>query len=142
MRNRLPLLPAALLCLVALAQVYLTQTYDLTPWKGGGFGMFSTNDGDSRRVEVWDLGPGRPRLIELPVDARTRAAVVLPSVSRLLDVAEEAMEEEKERGNRMDRVRVVVLRLDYDPRTMRPRQIPIGEIVVDFRSPENRSGRS
>lgn len=39
----LSLIPAILLSIVAAAQVRLTRTEQLTPWKGGGFGMFSTN---------------------------------------------------------------------------------------------------
>ena len=42
-----------LLALVALTQVGLATTTDLTPWRGAGFGMFSTLDGhDLRGVRV------------------------------------------------------------------------------------------
>jgi hypothetical protein len=34
----------ALLAAVALFQGYQTERHDLTPWRGGGFGMFSTVD--------------------------------------------------------------------------------------------------
>lgn len=42
-------LPAMLLVAVACNQFRLTITADLTPWKGGGFGMFSTIDNWSKR---------------------------------------------------------------------------------------------
>jgi hypothetical protein len=38
-------LPTALLLLVACAQMILTRTDHLSPWKGGGFGMFASVDG-------------------------------------------------------------------------------------------------
>src|SRR5689334_5418552 len=37
-------IPPIALLTIALAQVMLATTADLCPWKGGGFGMFSTND--------------------------------------------------------------------------------------------------
>ncbi|PSB22788.1 hypothetical protein C7B61_09540 [filamentous cyanobacterium CCP1] len=43
-------LPAAILVLVALLQIYLTQTANLSPWKGGGFGMFGAIDAPAMRV--------------------------------------------------------------------------------------------
>lgn len=39
-----------LLMVVALRQITLVSTIDLTPWKGGGFGMFSSIDRPSNRV--------------------------------------------------------------------------------------------
>jgi hypothetical protein len=44
MKRWLPWLPPALLVFVALIQITLTQRADLDPWKGGGFGMFSSLD--------------------------------------------------------------------------------------------------
>ena len=42
-RLRLALAPLCL-CLVALLQLARVHWYEQTPWKGGGFGMFSTVD--------------------------------------------------------------------------------------------------
>ncbi|MCO6458158.1 MAG: hypothetical protein J5I93_22870 [Pirellulaceae bacterium] len=41
--RRVALVPACL-CVVALLHVYRVYWHDQTPWKGGGFGMFSTID--------------------------------------------------------------------------------------------------
>jgi hypothetical protein len=46
-------LPVALLLAVAGVQVTLTRTSGLSPWKGGGFGMFSTTDDTGRRSRRW-----------------------------------------------------------------------------------------
>jgi len=40
----------SILCIVAARQVMLVQTERLTPWKGGGFGMFSTVESGSTRI--------------------------------------------------------------------------------------------
>ena len=45
-------LPAAILVFVALLQIYLVNTTNLSPWKGGGFGMFAAVDAPSMRVIV------------------------------------------------------------------------------------------
>jgi hypothetical protein len=42
-------LPSVLLCLVALHHAYRVSRDGLTPWKGGGFGMFSTIDSQAER---------------------------------------------------------------------------------------------
>lgn len=42
--------PAAVLVMVALLQLYLTHTANLSPWKGGGFGMFGATDAPDMRV--------------------------------------------------------------------------------------------
>lgn len=44
----------AILCTVALIQMVLVYRFDLTPWKGGGFGMFSTVDSlEARYVKIF-----------------------------------------------------------------------------------------
>jgi hypothetical protein len=42
-----------LLIVVALTQLVLTRTTDLTPWKGGGFGMFTVVD--SMYGRIWSV---------------------------------------------------------------------------------------
>ena len=41
--------PAAVLTIVALLQIVMVYRADLTPWEGGGFGMFSTLDYETNR---------------------------------------------------------------------------------------------
>ena len=47
------ILPGLLLVAVACSQIYLTQTSELTPSKGGGFGMFAAVDMRSSRM--WSI---------------------------------------------------------------------------------------
>lgn len=42
-------LPVIVCALIAGAQIFVAQTSELSPWKGGGFGMFSTGDDPSSR---------------------------------------------------------------------------------------------
>jgi len=54
---------------IALFQIILTFAVDLTPWKGGGFGMFSTIDGPDMRL-IWCEGTtldGESILIDAPL---------------------------------------------------------------------------
>ncbi len=54
--------------LVAASQVVLATTTDLTPWRGGGFGMFSTTDNHDQRFLRITAVTGAGEAV--PVDAR------------------------------------------------------------------------
>ncbi len=86
----LPALPALLLACVALHQVHAVRAHDLTPWKGGGFGMFASADvGPARRLEVSLLRAGSSVRIQIPVEVREQAGRVrrLPTPERLRALA-------------------------------------------------------
>jgi hypothetical protein len=51
--NIATVLPGLLLVLVACSQIYLTQARELTPSKGGGFGMFAVTD--IRNARTWSV---------------------------------------------------------------------------------------
>jgi hypothetical protein len=83
------LAPGALLAL-ALLQIFLGLTQNLTPWKGGGFGMFSTVDGPSARVvRVYLQTADRELPIRLPgwIRHREKYAISLPADFRLRSIA-------------------------------------------------------
>lgn len=82
----LPILPALLLAAVALHQLHAVRTYDLTPWKGGGFGMFASTDvGPARRLEVSLLRGASSVRVQVPEALREQAGAVrrLPTPERL-----------------------------------------------------------
>lgn len=85
-------LPGMILVLVALLQLYLTQTADLSPWKGGGFGMFGAIDAPAMRViqaEALDQD-GNPIQLDVysALDDRTiRRIRTLPRQSDLQQIA-------------------------------------------------------
>jgi hypothetical protein len=67
-------LPAALLLGVALTQLALARAAALTPWAGGGFGMFASSDvRGSRHLHAFALHAGVRREVLVPEDARERA---------------------------------------------------------------------
>lgn len=82
----LPALAPAVLTAVALAQITLTQVEELTPWKGGGFGMFSTIDSPSARVLRLELHTESGVVpVEIPPSAKRAAeeARAMPTQARL-----------------------------------------------------------
>ncbi len=82
----LPLVAPALLSLVALGQIALTRVEGLTPWKGGGFGMFSTIDSTSARLLRLELRTDQGLVsVALPPAVRQPASELraMPSQARL-----------------------------------------------------------
>lgn len=88
--RRTALAPACLL-LVAGVQFVRVRTCDQTPWKGGGFGMFSTVDAETARfTRCYLVTPGGDLPVAVPAslrqgEARLRAA---PTAANLKAMAE------------------------------------------------------
>jgi hypothetical protein len=82
----------AVLIVVACIQIYLAKTHDLTPWKGGGFGMFSTvDDAQARWIRCYAITNGRETPAGAPDQfgraiARLRA---MPSQDKLQQLADD-----------------------------------------------------
>jgi hypothetical protein len=127
----LPLVPPALLCLVAIGQVYLARARDLSPWKGGGFGMFSTNDDEFRRIEVWIDGPEGEQELDVSRDLRITKLTAYPTEDRLTDLARTIMQTQQARGLEVTKVRVAVWRTDFTLETKERRDKLIREVIID-----------
>ena len=114
-------LPVALLLAVAGVQVTLTRTSGLSPWKGGGFGMFSTTDDAGRRwVRVFVTAPERSEEIAISPsleDAAIRAAV-LPNDAALWRLARRVVDRERRNGRPVDEVRIEAWRTVFTPGTL------------------------
>ncbi|MBW2279535.1 MAG: hypothetical protein JRG76_10520 [Deltaproteobacteria bacterium] len=85
-RPWLPILPAVALAVVGLHQVYAVHAYGLSPWKGGGFGMFSSTDaGPARRLRVSLLRGGSSVQVDVParLDRVAERARALPTHENL-----------------------------------------------------------
>jgi hypothetical protein len=110
-------LPALLMTAIAVVQIVLATTADISAWKGGGFGMFATVDGPStRRVRIFVDGPGRSEEIDLApsqqvIEKRTR---LFPSDLMLSSLAKAVAEREKRSGRPVSTVRLEVWRADYN----------------------------
>lgn len=116
-------LPPALLVAVALNQLWLAFSADLTPWCGGGFGMFSTSDGrSSRHLHAWALGPSVRIELEIPIelDERVQAAAALPSDARLRALARDLAQYAVSDFEPPESIRIEVFTTNYDAITLSP----------------------
>jgi hypothetical protein len=115
------IVPVALLLAVAGAQVALAGTAGLSPWKGGGFGMFSTtDDAGRRRVRVFVTAPERSEEIAIAPsleDAAVRAGV-LPGNRQLTRLARRVVEREQRYHRQVETVRIEAWRIEYAPGTL------------------------
>ena len=92
------LVPIVLVC-VGLLQLYLAHTVELSPWKGGGFGMFAAIDSPSMRVLAAEgLSQDNQRLnldVLDALDDSTRQRIrTLPQESDLEQLAEQLLTQE------------------------------------------------
>lgn len=81
-----------LLCVIAVVQIYRAHAFDQSPWKGGGFGMFSTADSPGARyVRAFLISEGGEEL-EVPLPTLAEATLervrVIPQAAPLEEVAE------------------------------------------------------
>jgi hypothetical protein len=115
------LLPAALLLAVACAQVTLARTAGLSPWKGGGFGMFSTtDDAGRRRVRVFVTAAERSEEIEISpsLEDAARRAAVLPTDAALSRLARRVAQREARYQRPVETIRIETWRIEYAPDTL------------------------
>lgn len=80
-----------LLCVVASLQIYLAKTKSLSPWKGGGFGMFSTVDSpDARFLRIYLINGSEETPVLLPDNLKFlgRQAQTIPSAQLLSILAQ------------------------------------------------------
>lgn len=133
-------LAPGVLVVVAVIQAVLTQTQDLTPWKGGGFGMFASVDRvehravrlyleteDGQVLAVPSLSAGEPAVRDLA--ARVQA---LPSDGAVGALAAEMASLDWSSAE-LNGARVAVLDGGDDPAAS-PVQEGLSSIPVDVRS--------
>jgi hypothetical protein len=110
-------IPAVLLIVVAIAQIVLAKTSDLSPWKGGGFGMFATTDGTAnRRLRIFVEAPDRSEELDIAPSQEQLAARarLFPSDSKLLDLAKAVAKREQRYGRPVTTVTLEVWRSDFN----------------------------
>jgi hypothetical protein len=107
--------------LVALAQIGLTRTSALTPWKGGGFGMFATLDhGAFRRVEIVIDATERSETLEIPpsLEELSARAANMPADWLLRRLGEGVVQRERRNQRPVSKVTITVWRVHFDPVTL------------------------
>jgi hypothetical protein len=120
--------PAILLAIVAVGQIVLARTADLTPWKGGGFGMFATLDHNAyRRLDVVVEGTERSEALEIPpsLEAAAARAAAFPAEWMLRSLAEGVVERERRYRRSVSRVTITVWRTDFDRATLGASERPL-----------------
>ena len=114
-------MPVLALALVAANQIRLARATPLSPWKGGGFGMFSTTDSPaSRRLRIVVHAADGAREIDVPerfVKLAARA-VVLPDAARLERLARALARHERSAGVEVERIELEVRGRRYAPATL------------------------
>jgi hypothetical protein len=118
---RVMVLPPTLLVVVALCQVVLAKTVALTPWKGGGFGMFSTLDhGAHRGVVAIVEAPERSETLEMPpsLEELSARAVACPSDWLLRELARGIVERERRYERPVAAVKITVWQTAFDVSTL------------------------
>jgi len=128
--------PAALMLAVAATQLVLVETAELSPWKGGGFGMFATLDGGpNRHVRIYleagparnAVTPGSPALRKLAEQTGT-----LPTRRMLERLGTAIGKQARSEGHLADRVRVEVWRREYSKVTLAAEQVLLAEASVEL----------
>jgi hypothetical protein len=101
--------PVTILLVVAAVQVTLVHRADLSPWKGGGFGMFAAVDGGAVRVvRIFVAAPGRSEELVIPpsLEVDAERAATFPRPRLLARLARRVAERERSRGRPVATVRV------------------------------------
>jgi hypothetical protein len=109
--------------MVALTQIGLARRAGLSPWKGGGFGMFSTLDTRPHRyLRIRVLGSGRSEDLGVPAWAQALAVVVetLPTDTHFERLGRAVVAHERARGRAADSVHIELWRDEHDAVTLRP----------------------
>lgn len=126
-------MPAALLALVAVAQMTVGRAVHLSPWKGGGFGMFSTLDARPfRYLRVHLRAPERAEELTIPASLEDAAASaeVLPTDAQLDRLARRIVQRERSRGRPVAEVRIEVWREEFARGSLAPATRLMREYVL------------
>jgi hypothetical protein len=126
MRARLwAALPAVLLAIVASTQIVLTRTTLLSPWKGGGFGMFSTLDGRPfRYARMFVSAAERSEELAVPpsLEELVAQAEMLPGDAQFDRLSRAIVARERRHGRPVEQVRIEVWRVEFAQGSLMPRE--------------------
>lgn len=111
-----------LLAITAASQILLAHVAHLSPWKGGGFGMFASLDhAPFRGIDIVVEAPDRSEALEISAsieEAAARAAT-FPSDHRLTQLALAVVARERRRNQAVETVKLEVWRHEFDPKSLR-----------------------
>jgi hypothetical protein len=122
----------AVLVVVAALQVVMAKTVGLTPWKGGGFGMFSTLDhGAYRGVDILLEAPERSESQHVPPSLEELAARVAncPADWLLRELAAGVAARERRYERPVTKVTLTVWATRFDPASLAATEVPLRTFV-------------
>lgn len=130
------LLPVILLVIVAIIQIGLAHFSTLSPWSGGGFGMFSSTDvGSARHIHIYAVTPNIRR--ELVLNTKHKKILdqllVIPADYRIRNFSEELRDIFYIPDEGPVTLDIQVWRKRYDPVTLVPRTEIINSMELPFR---------
>lgn len=126
-------LPVALLISVACFQLCLTATTNLSPWAGGGFGMFSTTDvRGNRHLHAFALRPGLWHELEIPSSLHhdVQRILVFPSEGALRTLALELANLPTSEESPLVAIKIQVWATHFAPDTLQPSDVLLQTIEV------------
>jgi hypothetical protein len=116
--------PATLLVAMAGAQLWLAHSGGLSPWKGGGFGMFASLDARPfRHVRIFVAAPDRSEELAVPPSLEELAASVeiLPGDYQFERLARGVVARERRRQRPVVNVRLELWRVEFARESLAPR---------------------
>jgi len=117
-------LPILLFIVIVLHHYYLVRFENLSPWLGGGYGMFSTTDyGPSRYIKAYGLKDNIIKEeIKIPLKHSKVARKLrsLPSTSNLQDLALDIDDYLKSTQHSYPHIRIEVWSSHYDKKSLIP----------------------
>lgn len=116
-------LPVSLLVTVAALQIWLSRAHDLSPWAGGGFGMFASADvRGTRHLHAYAIYPAARRELAVPEDAfdRARRALSFPSRRALERLAARLGEQRDPVWGTPGAIELQVFQTRLEPHTLSP----------------------
>ena len=128
-----PVLPAAVLLVVASLQMTVGRAWGLSPWKGGGFGMFATLDARPfRYLRVYVTAPERSEELAMPrsLEDAAASAEILPTDRQLERLARRIVERERSKGRPVGLVRIEVWREEFTPDSLSPAMRVLRDYVL------------
>jgi hypothetical protein len=126
-------IPSVLLILVAANQLRLVSTTALSPWWGGGFGMFATTDGwATRHLHAFAIRLGVRRELLIPVTFRKEVerALTLPSDANLQAIAREFAAIPTPDEGPLIAIELQVWGTHHDPITLAPSSVLLRALTV------------
>jgi hypothetical protein len=131
----IPLLPILILVVVAGNQHRLAHTRDLSPWSGGGFGMFASVDSpNGRHLHAYVQNTGVRKEIVFPPDLADEVlrAAVLPTDYQLSRLVDSIATLEADSPFEWDEAVIEVFSVRYDTRSLTPEGVLLRTARFEF----------